>query len=118
MRWTQADLDAYEARRKNRAAGLHPDNQKSTQGNALECIVSGEDKGWTRTSKRFAISFRVFSVRPPDWDGVDLKAIQDMVCKAGILPDDNWRILIKGEVQSCKAHSKAEERTEIEIYEL
>jgi Holliday junction resolvase RusA-like endonuclease len=53
-------------------------------------------------------------VRPLDWDNYRLKDLQDCLVHAGLLAGDEWNIL-EGSVVSCKAHTKAEEKTEIEI---
>ena len=63
---------------------------------------------------RFLVRFRVFSIRPLDWDNYRLKDLQDLLCLTGLLPSDNWNVL-EGSVVSEKAHSKAEERTVVEI---
>ncbi len=94
--------------------GLRASNAKPDERKSLVSRLSGKEKGGTSTAGRLKIRFTVHSVRPADWDGYDIKYLQDMLCRAGILPDDNWCILC-GEVISEKVHSKKEERTVIEI---
>lgn len=73
-----------------------------------------EDPRWYGAAKRFEITFRIYAVRPCDYDGYDIKPIQDMLVRAEIIPDDRWDMLA-GRVVSCKARTQDEERTEIEI---
>lgn len=70
-----------------------------------------------RAQGRYRITFRCYRCRPMDWDNTIFKGLQDAIVEAGLLPDDNWRVL-EGAVVSDKANSKAEERTEIEIVQL
>jgi Holliday junction resolvase RusA-like endonuclease len=76
-----------------------------------------EETRWHDAACRFEVVFTVFSVRPCDWDGYDIKALQDFLITAGIIPDDGWKTL-SGRVVSRKAATKDEERTEIEITEI
>lgn len=64
---------------------------------------------------RARIIFRIYSVRPADWDGYHVKPIQDCLGHAALLDGDDWNLL-QGEVISDKVHTKSEERTEIEIW--
>ena len=110
-------VSAGKAKSLDRGVRLCSDNQEPIKGSALVSPASGENSSWYGSAKRFQITFRVYAIRPPDWDGCEIKQLQDMVVHAGILPDDNWRIL-QGRVVTEKAHSKEEERTEIEIVTL
>lgn len=93
---------------------LCADDTKPTQGNALERPVSGEGQSGTSPVRRTRIRFEIYAVRPCDWDGYSVKELQDMLVHAQILPSDKWDV-VQGEVISHKAHSKAEERTEVTI---
>jgi len=112
--WTSDDLRAYQARVK-RVRSTEPEcpERRSLVGPAQR-----EAKGWTGaqkgTGERMRVIFTVYAQRPNDWDNYRLKDAQDCLVEAGLLVDDNWRVL-EGFVRSEKAHSKEEERTEIEI---
>jgi hypothetical protein len=80
----------------------------------LDPHPSGEETRWYDAARRFEIVLTVHSIRPCDWDGYDIKALQDFLIRAGILPDDGWKTL-SGRVVSCKAATKDEEKTTIEI---
>lgn len=101
----------------DRSPGLCADDQEPTQRSSLVGIAQREAARWYGPAVSFEIVFRVYSQRPADWDGYEVKQLQDMVVHSGILPDDNWRIL-QGRVIPNKAHSKEEERVEIEIVPL
>ncbi len=96
--------------------GIRADHPQPAKGNSLVSSAPRKDKSGDGPVERFKIIFRVYSVRPADYDAYSCKELQDMLVHATILPDDNWRIL-QGETISCKAYSKEEERTEVEIYE-
>ena len=80
----------------------------------LDAIGSGEETCWYDAPCRFEIIFTVYSIRPCDWDGYDIKALQDFCVTAGILPHDGWKTL-SGRVRSRKAETKEEERTVIAV---
>lgn len=86
---------------------------------ALERSQARPRQGKGRTQGRYRITFRCYRCSPMDWDNAaaSMKRLQDSIVEAGLLPDDNWRVL-EGAVVSAKAASKAEERTEIEIVRL
>jgi hypothetical protein len=94
--------------------GFRPDDQESAKRRPLVSQPPGEDSRWYGAASRFEITFRIFSRRPCDYDGYDIKPIQDMLVNAAIIPDDKWSVLV-GRVVSGKAHTEAEERTEIEV---
>lgn len=83
----------------------------------LDDAGEGEKACWHDASERFEITFTVYSRRPCDWDGYDIKALQDFLCRAGIIPNDGWNTL-SGRVYSRKAATEAEEKTIIEITPL
>lgn len=113
------------AKRNPHLVGLPTANKKSTQGHALVGAVPRKEKsrpsiakssGHSRRS-RARITFRIFAVRPADWDGYHIKELQDVCVKSGLLDGDEWDIL-EGQVISEKAYAKDAERTEITIEPL
>ena len=80
----------------------------------LVIAPEGKEACWYGAATRFEITFTVYAVRPCDYDGYDIKALQDFCVAAGIIPDDDWRTL-SGRVISRKVATKAEEKTVIEI---
>lgn len=109
-RWSKEDFDVYERKYKTRTDGICASNPKPIEGKPLERRVSGEKTGRTRTR----IIFRIYSVRPADWDGYHIKPIQDCLGYSALLDGDDWNLL-QGEVISEKVYTKTEERTEVEI---
>jgi len=105
-----AQLDYGERDVKTGAAGVSPAEPKRDERAALDHKPARKAKD----GPRFEIVFRIYAVRPTDWDNWYVKLLQDMLVRAGILHDDHWRIL-EGRVISEKAKSQQEERTEIEI---
>ena len=99
---------------KNRRARVRPLHQEPDERVPLLGGVPGEEACWHEADQRFEIVFTVYSRRPCDWDGYDIKALQDFLIKAGIIPDDGWAAL-SGRVVSRKAETEAEEKTVIEI---
>lgn len=97
-----------------RDSELRPADTKPDEGKPLVCRLPRKEAGRESTAGRLKIRFTIYAVLPADWDGYDIKHLQDMLCRAGILPDDNWRILY-GEVVSEKVHSESEEKTIVEI---
>lgn len=89
-------------------------NAKPDERLPLDDPAEREEAGWHDAAGRFEITFTVYSVYPCDWDGYDVKALQDFLVTAGILPDDGWRTL-SGRVVSRKAATKDEEKTVVEI---
>lgn len=97
----------------NRDSGIRPDDTKPPQGKPLVSVVQRKAK----VSHRFKIRFTVYAMRPADWDGYDIKSLQDLVVQSGIIPMDDWSTL-KGEIDPKKVHKEAEEKTVIEIFRL
>ena len=60
------------------------------------------------------IQFHVYSVRPVDYDGYDIKPLQDLLIRAAIIPDDKWNVLL-GRTIPHKVQTVDEEKTEIVI---
>jgi hypothetical protein len=87
-----------------------PTQQERPEGRPLERAVEREKPRRSRAQ----IVFRVYAIRPNDWDNVWAKDLQDMLIVSGILDDDAWDTL-QGSVISEKVHRPEEERTEIEI---
>lgn len=106
--------------RANSAGGapLCADNPQPTQGDALVSPAPRKGKGRKGAVLgapiRRSITFRVYAVRPADWDGYSIKELQDMLVHAGILDGDAWHSL-QGTVISTKVYEKEQERTVIEI---
>ena len=77
----------------------------------------GRKKAGSRsTAGRVTIRFTVYAVRPADWDGWNIKPLQDGFRHAQLLVGDDWHQL-QGEVRSEKVHSIEEERTVVELFE-
>jgi hypothetical protein len=109
-------------RRRNQVGpvGTPAANPQPVEGLPLECVHKGKEKsGGSHVESdqcdRYKIVITIHAVRPADWDGYHCKEILDCLVKAGFLDDDNWRICPTGTVTTKKVHSKAEERTEIEV---
>lgn len=117
-RWSKEDYERYQSKHSSGNPGLPALYPQSTQGDALVSAAPRKGKGRKGTvrdtSKRRLIVFRVFSVRPADWDAYSIKELQDCLVHAGILDGDDWNLL-HGTVISEKAHSKEEEMTIVEI---
>ncbi len=105
----QANLDTQA-----KVARLYPDDPKPVEGDALVSSVEGKETRWYGPASRFEITFHIYSVRPPDWDGADIKFLQDFLVHASVIPGDGWRVL-SGRVISHKVPKGEEEKTEIVI---
>ena len=103
----RAALDYYDP-------GLRPLQPKPVERLSLDAGPAGEKESWHDAARRFEIVFIIYSRRPCDWDGYDIKALQDFLITAGIIPDDGWKTL-SGRVCTEKVTTEAEERTEIQI---
>ncbi len=98
-------------------SGLRPVQPKPDERLPLADPAQGKEESWHDAACRFEIVFTIYSVHPCDWDGYDIKALQDFLIKIGIVPDDGWKTL-SGRVVSRKAATKAEEKTVISIMAL
>ena len=96
------------------SSGIRPTTQKPTKRVPLDDAIRPEEKNWYNAAVSFEIVFTIYSRRPADYDGYDIKALQDFLVKAGIITDDRWDVLA-GRVVSRKAATEGEERTEIQI---
>lgn len=97
--------------------GLRAPKPQRPQGKPLVGAQKGKDKGRSLPPQRFRITYRIWAVRPLDFDNYTIKELQDWLCAIGLLPTDKWDTL-EGLVISQKAHTKAEERTEVTIERL
>lgn len=102
---------------QNCSTGIRPNQPQQTQGCPLDSAPKREATGGGSVEGRFKITFRVCSVRPMDYDNASIKQAQDCIVQAGLLPDDNWKVL-QGETISEKADQQINERTEITITQL
>ena len=93
---------------------LRPAAPKPVERLPLDDARGAEEAHWYDAAGRFEIVFTVYSVRPADYDGFDIKALQDFLVSAGIIPSDKWNVL-SGRVVSRKAATEAEEKTVVEI---
>ena len=100
-------LRATEPERSKRRPLVNPLPGEAKSGNGAQQCPSG----------RFRVTFRVYAVRPLDWDNYRLKDLQDCLVRIKFLPSDDYQTL-EGQVISCKAHSKAEEKTIVTIERL
>jgi hypothetical protein len=98
----------------NSNSRLRSFNPKPDERMPLDDATTREETRWYDASKKFEIVFTVYALRPCDWDGYDVKALQDFCVAAGIISDDGWKTL-SGRVVSRKAATKNEEKTVIEI---
>lgn len=94
--------------------GVRAVQSKPDERVPLGPLGEGEETRWHDAAKCFEIVFTVYSRRPCDWDGYDVKALQDFCVKAGILPSDGWNTL-SGRVVSRKVATEGEEKTVVEI---
>lgn len=90
--------------------GIRSTKQELTKGMPLEHTIQREEESRLRCK----IIFTIYSTRPLDFDNYWTKCSQDCLREAGIIHDDAWDVL-EGTIRSRKAHSKEEERTEIQI---
>jgi hypothetical protein len=97
----------------DRHAGVRAPYPQPAKGDALVSAAPRKGKSSPRTP-RCIIRFTIYAVRPADWDGYHIKELQDCLVKSGLLDGDEWDIL-EGQVTSEKVHTKAEEKTVIEV---
>jgi hypothetical protein len=113
----EAAMNLQNENPENNPARVRAVQSQSDERLSLDHADTGEETCWYDAATRFEIRFIVYSRRPCDWDGYDIKALQDFCCKTGAIPNDGWRTL-SGRVLSQKAATEGEERTEIEITAL
>jgi hypothetical protein len=94
----------------DRTSEVHSNNEEPSEGRSLDNSSQRE----TKSRDRFKIIFAVYSTRPADWDNYDIKALQDLLVKSGILFGDDW-IALRGEIDPRKVDKKEEEKTVIYI---
>lgn len=112
----RASQSFLELNSKDVAPFPHSTITECNTGSALEQAGEGETAGSKSPACRFKIVFRVRSCHPCDWDNYRCKELQDLLVKAGVLPDDKWSIL-QGEVIPEKVRTHEEEGTLIEVYQ-
>ncbi len=93
---------------------VHSEHPKPVARSPLVDHGEGTEAHWYRSGKRFEIQFHVYSVRPIDYDGYDIKPLQDLLVRASIIPDDKWNVLL-GRTIPHKVQTAEEEKTEIVI---
>jgi hypothetical protein len=94
--------------------GLRATDTKRTELVPLGNKAPRKAKGRSRVVQRYQVTYRIFAVRPADWDNNSIKGLQDLLVTAGLLPGDAWYQL-EGSIISEKVHSKEEEKTVVEI---
>ncbi len=103
-----------QLQRDNHVAGLRAVQPQPVERLPLVAAETGEETRWYGAATSFEITFTVYAVRPCDWDGYDIKALQDFCVTAGIIPGDGWKTL-SGRVITRKAATQADEKTLITI---
>ena len=116
-RFPNASNSFLKANSDHRVEGVCAKHSKPDERVSLDGLGSGEEARWHESSERFEITFTVYAQRPADWDGWDIKALQDFCVKAGIITDDGWKTL-SGRVYSRKVATEEEEKTVIEVTAL
>lgn len=123
--WTREQLREYERQQANAgsnkarvrdatvATKLRPSHKEPDEGKALDVPVRREEE----SCPRFEIMFHVYAFQPADYDNYNIKELQDLVVKSGIIPGDDWQTL-RGRCIPHKAATEAEVGTRIEIIEL
>jgi hypothetical protein len=114
-RWTQADLDAYERRRKaneNRPAVKVPDSEPAKQAAALD----GDGERKAPVTGRPRVRFVLCRVRLLDVDAKygSVKDLLDGLATAGLIPGDR-EDQVSIEVHQFKVRHYEDEETLIEI---
>lgn len=93
---------------------IRPAKQEQVEGLPLVKAVPRKAKSRPSTEGRLKITYRIYAVRPKDYDNPWTKCLTDLLVKSGILLGDEWYRLT-GETISEKVDRKEDERTEIEI---
>lgn len=114
VNWSLQDVIAHNAKIKAGSARLHTQHPQPAPRDTLVNPIEGAQAHWYGTGRRFEIQFHVYSVRPVDYDGYDIKYLQDMLVHAAIIPDDKWDVLL-GRTIPHKVSKAEEEKTEIVI---
>jgi hypothetical protein len=83
----------------------------------LDRSAPGKKAVSSRRGERYQIIYRVFNCQPCDFDNYHTKFVTDALVASGIIPRDDWDAL-EGKTVSEKAHTRKEQRTEIEIVRL
>jgi len=109
--------DFYRKNSDDNDAGVCAVQPKPIKRVPLDLTPEGEEACWYDADAKFEITFTVYSVRPCDWDGYDIKHLQDWLVQAGFLPNDDWKTL-SGRCVSAKAATKDDEKTVIEVSQL
>jgi len=95
-------------------SGVRATYPKRTELLPLDSKASGKTKGGGRVVQRDKVTYRIFAIRPADWDNNSIKGLHDLLVTAGFLRGDAWYQL-EGSIVSEKVHSKEEEKTVVEI---
>lgn len=111
-----AGISVHKNENNHNAGWLCPQPKKPAKRVSLVGSGPAKKAGWHIPGTRLEITFTVYSNRPADYDGYDIKALQDFLVKAGIIEDDRWDILA-GRIVSRKAATQGEEKTVVEISE-
>lgn len=107
----------YARLSKTHHQGLRAIDAKPVERVPLDIADTREEACWPYAHVRFEVTFTVYSMRPADYDGYDIKYLQDFLVSSGIITRDDWKTL-SGRTVSRKAATKEEERTEITILAL
>lgn len=111
-RYPNASADFIRANADNHNSGVCPAASQPVGRVPLDAKSRPEETDWHDAARSFEVWFIVYSRRPADYDGYDIKALQDFCVAAGIIPGDGWNVL-SGRVMSRKAATESEERTEV-----
>ena len=115
-RFPNASASTIRRNAEDRTAGVPPANAQSDGRVPLVRGKGRKKTGGRSTAGRVTIRFTIYAIRPADWDGWNIKQIQDGLRHASLLVNDDWHLL-QGEVRSEKVQTIEEERTVIELFE-
>jgi hypothetical protein len=116
-RFPNASPSFLKANSGHRVEGVCAKHSEPDERVSLDGSGEGKEACWHEPAERFEITFIIYAQRPADWDGWDIKALQDFCVKAGIITDDGWKTL-SGRVYSRKVATQDEEKTVIEVTAL